>query len=152
VSSRNILKVSYWHALSFHLFRDHSQSTAQCCVKLDYIGIVILMWGAGIPTIYYGFVCDRHLQLCYWTTVSNRSLLSRVTTNVLQDQWYCLMLHHCLSESAFCSIRVQALAYMLIHSLWAELYGIHATWFRSQWMGDAECTHVIDVDRLDGCS
>lgn len=28
------------------------------------------MWGAGVPTVYYGFLCNRALRVFYWTTVS----------------------------------------------------------------------------------
>lgn len=28
------------------------------------------MWGAGIPTVFYGFLCDSHLRVLYWTMVS----------------------------------------------------------------------------------
>jgi hypothetical protein len=34
------------------------------------------MWGACVPMIYYGFICNRHLQIFYWTTVSYQSPLS----------------------------------------------------------------------------
>jgi hypothetical protein len=27
------------------------------------------MWGANIPTIYYGFICDYELRLTYWVIV-----------------------------------------------------------------------------------
>lgn len=27
------------------------------------------MWGAGIPTIYYGFFCNESLRLLYWSSV-----------------------------------------------------------------------------------
>ena len=37
--------------------------------QLDYLGIVILMWGSTIPSIYYGFYCDPGLQKAYWTNV-----------------------------------------------------------------------------------
>jgi adiponectin receptor len=31
---------------------------------------VILMWGSTIPCVYYGFFCDPHLQIAYYTLVS----------------------------------------------------------------------------------
>jgi adiponectin receptor len=60
---------------------DHSYATHQRCVKLDQAGIFILMWGACVPMIYYGFICNRQLQIFYWTTVSNDSLLSKTKTD-----------------------------------------------------------------------
>ena len=37
--------------------------------QLDYLGIVILMWGSTIPTDYYGFYCEPTLQKVYWMMV-----------------------------------------------------------------------------------
>ncbi len=52
-----------------HIVWNHSPPVASFGNKLDYLGIVILMWGASIPTVYYGFSCDPSLRLIYWTTV-----------------------------------------------------------------------------------
>ena len=38
--------------------------------QLDYLGVIILMWGSTIPTVYYGFYCDPDLQKLYWIMVS----------------------------------------------------------------------------------
>jgi hypothetical protein len=46
------------------------------------------MWGAGIPTIYYGFPCDHDLRLTYWGMVRcylpylSRLELTRVQTSI----------------------------------------------------------------------
>ncbi|TRX89055.1 hypothetical protein FHL15_010074 [Xylaria flabelliformis] len=52
-------------AVCFTLSATHSLTSF--CNKLDYFGILILMWGAGIPTIYYGFLCNNILRVLYWT-------------------------------------------------------------------------------------
>ncbi len=57
--------------LRFHTIMNHSQRVAQFGVQLDYQGIVLLMWGASIPLIYYGFYCDRKLQHIYWGLVNS---------------------------------------------------------------------------------
>ena len=48
--------------------------------QLDYLGIVILMWGSTIPSIYYGFYCDSPLQKIYWANVSFLATLCVVAT------------------------------------------------------------------------
>lgn len=48
--------------------------------QLDYLGIVILMWGSTIPSIYYGFFCDPGLQKIYWLNVSVLASLCVVAT------------------------------------------------------------------------
>ena len=59
---------------SFHTIANHSKSVAAFGNQLDYLGVVVLMWGSTIPTIYYGFYHDRGLQTCYWTVVSQQTM------------------------------------------------------------------------------
>ncbi len=39
-------------------------------LQLDLLGIVLVIWGSTIPSIYFGFYCDEHLQRLYWALVS----------------------------------------------------------------------------------
>jgi hypothetical protein len=55
---------------SFHILANHSPQVAAFGNQLDYLGVVILMWGATIPSIYYGFYGQPLLQRLYWTVVS----------------------------------------------------------------------------------
>jgi adiponectin receptor len=57
---------------SYHIFLNHSEIIAKYGIQLDSIGIVILMWGATMPSIYYGLYCDSTLQKIYWAIVSPR--------------------------------------------------------------------------------
>jgi adiponectin receptor len=54
---------------SFHILADHSHAVSKLWNKLDYIGILILMWAAGVATIFYGFLCDEKLRSIYSVTV-----------------------------------------------------------------------------------
>jgi adiponectin receptor len=56
---------------SFHIIANHSETIAARGNQLDYIGVVILMWGSTIPSVYYGFYCDLKLQKLYWSVVSS---------------------------------------------------------------------------------
>lgn len=71
---------------SFHILWNHSRECSRFCNKLDYLGILVLMWGAGIPTIYYGFLCDSHLRKLYWTMVSVPVLNERRSSMLISDQ------------------------------------------------------------------
>lgn len=68
----------------FHTISNHSAKVAAFGNQLDYLGIVILMWGSTIPTIYYGFYCDKKLQVLYCTMVRLSS--PRAQFYVLADQ------------------------------------------------------------------
>ena len=54
---------------SYHIITNHSPKIQKSGNQLDYLGIVILMWGSTIPSIYYGFYCDPKLQKAYWANV-----------------------------------------------------------------------------------
>ncbi|ORY15640.1 hemolysin-III related-domain-containing protein, partial [Clohesyomyces aquaticus] len=55
---------------TFHIFNNHSPRTHTLGNQLDYLGIVILMWGSTIPCIYYGFYGTPALQKAYYMLVS----------------------------------------------------------------------------------
>ena len=55
---------------TFHIIANHSPDMNVVGNQLDYLGIVVLMWGSTIPSVYYGFHCDPDLQRPYWATVS----------------------------------------------------------------------------------
>ncbi len=55
---------------TYHIISNHSPKVQKFGNQLDYLGIVILMWGSTIPSIYYGFYCDPRLQQIYWANVS----------------------------------------------------------------------------------
>lgn len=55
---------------TYHLISNHSARVAKFGNKLDYLGIVFLIWGSFIPSISYGFACDPALIKQYWTMVN----------------------------------------------------------------------------------
>ena len=55
---------------SFHMISNHSPRVAKYGNQLDYVGIVALITGSFIPSVYYGFYCDPHLQKTYWAMIS----------------------------------------------------------------------------------
>ena len=59
---------------TYHAISNHSQKVARFGNKLDYVGIVFLITGSFIPSIFYGFYCQPQLQELYWTMVSISSL------------------------------------------------------------------------------
>ncbi|KAI1391691.1 hemolysin-III channel protein-like protein Izh2 [Hypoxylon trugodes] len=69
VCSTYFLGVGVCFAFStfFHTFMCHSEAVYSLGVKLDYQGIILLMWGANVPLIYYSIPCDLSGQIAYWT-------------------------------------------------------------------------------------
>jgi hypothetical protein len=66
---------------TFHIVQNHSSHVARIANQVDYIGIVLLIVGSFIPSIFYGFYCHPNLQRVYLTMVcphlSFRSFTSR---------------------------------------------------------------------------
>lgn len=56
---------------TYHTLSNHSESVAKFGNRLDYMGIVFLIWGSFIPSIYYGFSAEPNLRRTYWTMVCN---------------------------------------------------------------------------------
>ncbi|KAE8445831.1 hypothetical protein EG329_012754 [Mollisiaceae sp. DMI_Dod_QoI] len=59
---------------TYHAISNHSPIVAKFGNKLDYVGIVFLITGSFIPSIYYGFFCHPHLQEFYWTMICSLGL------------------------------------------------------------------------------
>lgn len=59
---------------TYHTISNHSPSVNKFGNQLDYVGIVLLISGSFVPSIYYGFWCDPILQKVYWTMVSGTSI------------------------------------------------------------------------------
>lgn len=59
----------------YHTISNHSPIVAKFGNKLDYVGIVFLITGSFIPSIYYGFYCHPHSQEFYWTMVCHLILV-----------------------------------------------------------------------------
>lgn len=72
--------VCFVFSVGFHVFFHHSPAVFSLGQKLDFQGVVILMWGANIPLIYYSFVCDPELQATYWLVTSLLALCCSIAT------------------------------------------------------------------------
>lgn len=64
---------------SCHIIWNHSAPVASLGNRLDFCGIVLLMWGASLPSIHFGFICQPLYRYIHW-------LLVRVTGSVVSGQ------------------------------------------------------------------
>ncbi|KAL1311371.1 hypothetical protein AAFC00_001541 [Neodothiora populina] len=55
---------------TYHTISNHSQKVNRIGNQLDYVGIVCLIWGSFIPSIYYGFFDDPTYRWTYWTMIT----------------------------------------------------------------------------------
>ena len=68
---------------AYHLISNHSPTVNRLGNRLDYVGIVALITGSFVPSVYYGFYCNPKLQLLYWTMVSHAHVLIGETAKKL---------------------------------------------------------------------
>lgn len=59
---------------SYHTISNHSPVVARIGNALDYIGIVGLIVGSFIPSVFYGLYCVPELQQRYWTMICSIGL------------------------------------------------------------------------------
>jgi predicted membrane channel-forming protein YqfA (hemolysin III family) len=72
---------------SCHIIWNLSAPAACFGNRLDFSGIVLLMWGASIPSIHYAFVCNTMLEYLHCSLVSQSvSTTSKITTNAKRVQ------------------------------------------------------------------
>jgi adiponectin receptor len=70
----------FFLSASFHIMSNRSKKVVAHWNQLDYFGIVILIWGSIVPSVYYGFYCDPNLQKLYWTLVSVQAAVCTIAT------------------------------------------------------------------------
>ncbi|KAF0682774.1 Aste57867_25073 [Aphanomyces stellatus] len=54
----------------YHLFYVQDVATASVYLQLDYAGIITLIVGCYVPSIYYGFYCDPSLRAIYFSIIA----------------------------------------------------------------------------------
>ncbi|TVY82430.1 Adiponectin receptor protein [Lachnellula suecica] len=72
--------VCFFLSATYHTLMSHSHSMCKTGVKLDFQGVILLMWGASVPLIYYGFYCYSTLQNIYWILLSTFAIACSVFT------------------------------------------------------------------------
>ena len=55
---------------TYHAISNHSPQVNRFGNQLDYVGIIALITGSFVPSVYYGFYCDAVLQKLYWGMAS----------------------------------------------------------------------------------
>ncbi|KAH8176146.1 hemolysin-III related domain-containing protein [Sarocladium implicatum] len=72
--------VCFFLSSTYHIVANHSSRYHSLYVQFDYLGILILMYTAHIPLIYYGFACDHPLRNGYWALVTVLAVACGVMT------------------------------------------------------------------------
>ena len=135
----------------FHILENHSYTVSKLWNKLDYIGILVLMWAAGVATIFYGFPCDDKLRLTYSAAVCIPSpSTSGSKTDNLPDQLLRTVLRIVDVDFALRLTTIQKLAHSALLYFWVELSRFRHPRAFLAWMGGAKTPYVAGADGLDG--
>lgn len=65
---------------TFHTVSNHSPVVARFGNALDYLGIVGLITGSFIPSVFYGFYCHAQLQMLYWAMIISIGIACTIVT------------------------------------------------------------------------
>ncbi|KAF6239124.1 hypothetical protein HO173_002996 [Letharia columbiana] len=65
---------------TYHTVSNHSPKINQWGNQIDYLGIVILISGSFVPSVYYGFYCEPMLQRFYWGMISTIGIACAVVS------------------------------------------------------------------------
>ncbi|KAF2852921.1 hemolysin-III channel protein-like protein Izh2 [Plenodomus tracheiphilus IPT5] len=65
---------------TYHTIQNHSHEVAVWGNKLDYLGIVALIWGSFIPVLYYGFMEEPELRKTYWTMITTLAAATSIVS------------------------------------------------------------------------
>ncbi|EOD49944.1 putative hemolysin-iii channel protein [Neofusicoccum parvum UCRNP2] len=59
---------------TFHLTSNHSPQVQKFGNKLDYMGIVFLIWGSFVPSVYYGLLEHPSYVRFYWVMITTNGI------------------------------------------------------------------------------
>lgn len=111
----------------FHCFLCYSCHASAFLVKLDYVGIALLICGSGVPAIYYGFYCMKHLQTFY---LSFSVLSCVITIYVSMQDRFSTFQYRGLRAATFIGSGMSGL-FPVIHMLFI---GLEGNWISAQYI------------------
>jgi len=78
------MAINFSFSSLYHLGNCKSKRAQQFLLKVDFTGILVLLWGSNIPMIYFGFSCEPTLRTVYFV-ISTFLVLSVWTTVMLPN-------------------------------------------------------------------
>lgn len=124
---------------AFHTICDASKEARTIGVGLDYLGIIALMWGATVASIFYAFYGNWKLRALYWTLVSVLALASSFLT--VSPPF--VKSHH-FRAAMYASLGLSAIGFV-VHAI--VLYGWEVAYHKMGlgWMGLMALSNFLGV-------
>lgn len=72
--------VCFGLSATYHTMMNHSAKVSNLWLRIDFVGIVVLILGDFISGVYVGFYCEPTLQKVYWAMVGEIMSFCCVTT------------------------------------------------------------------------
>ncbi|XP_043701085.1 heptahelical transmembrane protein 1-like [Telopea speciosissima] len=100
-----------------HLFSCHSQHLSLLLLRIDYVGIAVMIIASFFPPIYYIFQCDSQWQFIYLTGITVMGIFTVIT-----------LLSPALSSSAFRPFRALLFSSMVLFGIFPAAHAMVVNW------------------------
>ncbi|XP_042486502.1 heptahelical transmembrane protein 1-like [Macadamia integrifolia] len=100
-----------------HLFSCHSQPLNLLLLRIDYVGIAVMIISSFFPPIYYIFQCDSQWQFIYLTGITLMGIFTVVT-----------LLSPALSASTFRPFRALLFSSMVLFGIFPAAHAMVVNW------------------------
>lgn len=81
----------YTLSVLFHTLMSHSARGFNFGLQLDFQGIILLMWSATAPMVYYTFLFEPKLQKVYWSLVRFARPITPPKADILQTTIFAVL-------------------------------------------------------------
>ncbi|KAI1326319.1 putative hemolysin-III channel protein Izh2 [Xylariaceae sp. FL0255] len=125
----------------YHIMLNHSPSFLMFFAKMDYLGVLLLMWGAAIPTINYGFLCHSRLKLFYWSMTTCTALCCGILS---LSPTFSTRKFRIWRASMFAAFGLSAIIF-IIHGLLLYGWEVQSTRMSLVWMGWMATFNLVGV-------
>ncbi|EUC35108.1 hypothetical protein COCVIDRAFT_37420 [Bipolaris victoriae FI3] len=98
---------------TYHTIQNHSHEVAIWGNKLDYLGIVFLIWGSFVPVLYYAFRDEPELRKTYWAMITTLAAGTSIVST-----------HHKFRTPALRPFRALMFVLMGLSAVFPVLHGI----------------------------
>jgi adiponectin receptor len=60
-------------SITYHTLMNHSHEVEKLCLRMDLVGVMVLLFGLFVSAIYMVFWCEPRERIIYWSMVSQNS-------------------------------------------------------------------------------
>ncbi|KAI4151044.1 MAG: hypothetical protein LQ340_003735 [Diploschistes diacapsis] len=123
----------------YHATLNVSPGVARWGNQADYIGILALITGSFVPSIYYGFHCHPNLQRLYWTMIVSIGLACGIVT---VDARFRTPAWRAWRAAMFVAMGLSAII-PIVHGLWIYGFAVMEDRIGLKWLVGQGVTYIV---------